>query len=132
MRWLVVCASAPDANAPPGTAHAHPPGPGFPLQAPSVYTTVVTDSASHSCRRPPENGRSPTVHVEKRRLALPARHHGCEGTHTRDAHPYDARTRTPMSNADHFVSQLPDSDPGETGEWLDSLDAVVDSKGRMR
>jgi pyruvate dehydrogenase E1 component len=37
-----------------------------------------------------------------------------------------------MSNADHFVGQLPDSDPGETAEWLDSLDAVVDSKGRMR
>jgi hypothetical protein len=40
IRWFVVRASAPDANAPSGTAQAHPPGPGFPLQAPSVYTTV--------------------------------------------------------------------------------------------
>ena len=33
-----------------------------------------------------------------------------------------------MSNIDQFVSQLPDSDPGETAEWLDSLDAVVDTQ----
>jgi pyruvate dehydrogenase E1 component len=37
-----------------------------------------------------------------------------------------------MSNLDQFVSQLPDPDPGETAEWLDSLDAVVDAQGRMR
>jgi pyruvate dehydrogenase E1 component len=37
-----------------------------------------------------------------------------------------------MSNIDQFVSQIPDSDPGETAEWLDSLDAVVDSRGKMR
>ena len=36
MRWLVVWASAPDPKAPPGTAQAQPPGPGFPLHAPSV------------------------------------------------------------------------------------------------
>ena len=36
MRWLVVCPSHPEANAPPGTAQAQPPGPGFPLHAPSV------------------------------------------------------------------------------------------------
>src|SRR5439155_18501219 len=40
MRWLVERASAPLANRPPGTAQAQPPGPGFPRQAPSVYTTV--------------------------------------------------------------------------------------------
>ncbi len=40
MRWLVVWASWPRAQAPPGTAQAHPPGPGFPEQAPSVYTIV--------------------------------------------------------------------------------------------
>ena len=33
---------------------------------------------------------------------------------------------------DGFVNQLPDSDPGETQEWLDSLDAVVDVHGRTR
>ena len=33
---------------------------------------------------------------------------------------------------DGFVHQLPDIDPGETQEWLDSLDAVVDANGRSR
>src|SRR5450759_2120772 len=33
---------------------------------------------------------------------------------------------------DGFVHQLPDIDPSETGEWLDSLNAVIDSRGRAR
>jgi pyruvate dehydrogenase E1 component len=33
---------------------------------------------------------------------------------------------------DGFVNQLPDSDPGETAEWLDSLDAVIDIHGKPR
>jgi pyruvate dehydrogenase E1 component len=33
---------------------------------------------------------------------------------------------------DGFVHQLPDIDPAETQEWLDSLDAVVGSHGRSR
>ena len=33
---------------------------------------------------------------------------------------------------DGFVHQLPDVDPAETGEWLDSLDAVIDAGGRSR
>ena len=33
---------------------------------------------------------------------------------------------------DGFVNQLPDSDPGETTEWLDSLDAVIDTHGKPR
>jgi pyruvate dehydrogenase E1 component len=33
---------------------------------------------------------------------------------------------------DQFVHQLPDTDPAETGEWLDSLDAVIDAKGTTR
>src|ERR1700694_4845550 len=33
---------------------------------------------------------------------------------------------------DGFVHQLPDIDPGETAEWLDSLDAVIDGRGRSR
>src|SRR5437764_14597889 len=36
MRWLVLLLSAPFAHRPPGMAHAHPPGPRFPRQAPSV------------------------------------------------------------------------------------------------
>jgi pyruvate dehydrogenase E1 component len=33
---------------------------------------------------------------------------------------------------DGFVHSLPDTDPGETREWLDSLDAVVDAHGTTR
>ncbi|WP_334145084.1 pyruvate dehydrogenase (acetyl-transferring), homodimeric type [Rhabdothermincola sp.] len=33
---------------------------------------------------------------------------------------------------DQFVHQLPDTDPGETQEWLESLDAVIDAKGKTR
>jgi pyruvate dehydrogenase E1 component len=33
---------------------------------------------------------------------------------------------------DGHVHQLPDIDPVETGEWLDSLDAVVDTHGKTR
>jgi pyruvate dehydrogenase E1 component len=33
---------------------------------------------------------------------------------------------------DGFVHQLPDIDPTETEEWLDSLDAVVDTHGKSR
>src|SRR4051794_10310631 len=33
---------------------------------------------------------------------------------------------------DGFVNQLPDTDPDETLEWLDSLDAVIDVHGKTR
>ncbi len=33
---------------------------------------------------------------------------------------------------DGFVHQLPDTDPDETIEWLDSLDAVIDGRGKSR
>jgi pyruvate dehydrogenase E1 component len=33
---------------------------------------------------------------------------------------------------DGFVNQLPDIDPLETREWLDSLDAVIDQHGKTR
>jgi len=33
---------------------------------------------------------------------------------------------------DGFVNQLPDIDPEETREWLDSLDAVIDARGKTR
>ncbi|WP_131767178.1 pyruvate dehydrogenase (acetyl-transferring), homodimeric type [Candidatus Protofrankia californiensis] len=33
---------------------------------------------------------------------------------------------------DGLPSQLPDIDPSETGEWLESLDAVIDEQGRGR
>jgi pyruvate dehydrogenase E1 component len=35
-------------------------------------------------------------------------------------------------NLDQFASQIPDGDPGETAEWLDSLDAVVGTSGKTR
>ncbi len=34
--------------------------------------------------------------------------------------------------SDGLPSQLPDVDPGETAEWLESLDAVLDAAGRTR
>ena len=34
--------------------------------------------------------------------------------------------------SDGLPSQLPDVDPDETTEWLDSLDAVIDGAGRGR
>ena len=33
---------------------------------------------------------------------------------------------------DGFAHQLPDTDPSETQEWLDSLDAIVDAHGKVR
>ena len=33
---------------------------------------------------------------------------------------------------DGFVQQVPDIDPAETEEWVDSLDAVVDAQGKNR
>lgn len=35
-------------------------------------------------------------------------------------------------NPDDFVTQIPDTDPEETREWLDSLDAVTDISGKNR
>jgi hypothetical protein len=34
--------------------------------------------------------------------------------------------------SDGLPSQLPDIDPAETAEWLESLDAIVDVQGRQR
>ncbi|MEZ5257525.1 MAG: hypothetical protein R2705_11705 [Ilumatobacteraceae bacterium] len=33
---------------------------------------------------------------------------------------------------DGFVHQLPDTDPAETQEWLDSLAAVIETHGKTR
>jgi pyruvate dehydrogenase E1 component len=33
---------------------------------------------------------------------------------------------------DEYVHQLPDTDPTETQEWMDSLDAVASEKGSVR
>ena len=33
---------------------------------------------------------------------------------------------------DGYVTQLPDTDPGETQEWLESFDAAIDADGRQR
>jgi len=38
----------------------------------------------------------------------------------------------PAIISDGLPSQLPDIDPAETAEWLESLDAVVDNAGRNR
>src|ERR671928_927758 len=33
---------------------------------------------------------------------------------------------------DGFAQQLPDIDPAETAEWVDSLDSVIESRGKGR
>jgi pyruvate dehydrogenase E1 component len=38
----------------------------------------------------------------------------------------------PAITADGLPSQLPDIDPDETGDWLDSLDGLLEDKGRNR
>ena len=43
-----------------------------------------------------------------------------------------APTERPAILADGLPSQLPDIDPSETAEWLESLDAVVEHAGRNR
>jgi len=43
-----------------------------------------------------------------------------------------ADPRPPGTFIDGFVHQLPDTDPRETQEWLDSLDAVVGAAGEAR
>lgn len=43
----------------------------------------------------------------------------------------NSRERLPVIS-DGLPSQLPDIDPGETSEWLESLDAVIDNAGRQR
>ncbi|HDL49384.1 MAG TPA: hypothetical protein ENH33_05430, partial [Actinobacteria bacterium] len=35
-------------------------------------------------------------------------------------------------NIDRFVQQLPDTDPTETQEWLDSLDQLIAVEGKTR
>ena len=40
MRWFVVADAGPQAKRPSGDTHAQPPGPGFPLHAPSLKTTA--------------------------------------------------------------------------------------------
>jgi len=44
-------------------------------------------------------------------------------------------SRATITNADEgdpYVAQTPDQDPGESREWLDSLDYVLSSKGPER
>ncbi|MET1008218.1 MAG: hypothetical protein ABWX96_21900, partial [Propionibacteriaceae bacterium] len=38
----------------------------------------------------------------------------------------------PAITAEGLPSQLPDIDPEETSEWLESLDGVLDEKGKNR
>ena len=84
------------------TAHAQPPGPGFPEHAPSVYTMIRSAACTDRSYR---------------RVGGRERVTSCE---------------TVGMIFDGYVHQLPDTDPGETQEWLDSLDAVIDVHGKTR
>ncbi|HEX4429218.1 MAG TPA: pyruvate dehydrogenase (acetyl-transferring), homodimeric type [Frankiaceae bacterium] len=46
--------------------------------------------------------------------------------------PQDGRSSRYSVITDGLPSQLPDIDPGETREWIESLDAVIDGEGRGR
>src|SRR5205085_7095647 len=92
MRWFVEGFSHPDAHGPSTSAHAQPPGPGFPLHAPSVYTVFTRPG-----NLPPSSGR------------------------TMDQVIFDG-----------FSHQLPDTDPSETAEWIDSFDDIVETHGKTR
>ena len=90
---------------PSGTAHAHPPGPGFPRHAPSVYTIDrVTVGGHGKCVTGATSGRGAPP--------LPVPWEQC------------CSTGSPTS--------FPTSTPGETEEWLDSFDDIVDAHGRTR
>ena len=111
MRWLVVCSAWPLSYSLSETAQAQPPGPGLPMQAPSVKTTVV--------------GR---LLEQGHRASLPA---------AAPARVTSGRTDLPGRETvgviiDGFSHQVPDIDPQETAEWLDSFDAVVEAEGRPR
>src|SRR3954453_3787928 len=65
----------------------------------------------------------------------------CRAATSRTAHPRTTPTRRTLVTSSQerpaliyngLPSQLPDIDPGETAEWLESLDAVVDNAGRNR
>ena len=106
IRWLVVVASPPAADGMPSgaTAHAHPPGPGFPGARP---VGVHGDRRARLVPRP----------ASYRRVGGRVCAGSCE---------------TGGMIFDGYVHQLPDTDPGETQEWLDSLDAVIDVHGKTR
>ena len=48
-----------------------------------------------------------------------------------DHTPADATPRRPVIS-DGLPSQLPDTDPEETGEWVESLDGVIEAGGTKR
>src|SRR5579875_2377344 len=108
MRWLVVWSAAPDCQAPPGMAQAHPPGPGLPRQAPSVKRVVAVVGSGASAGTTP---------------ACPA---------TRMARDGEKSAKIRVVIFDGFSHQLPDIDEQETSEWVDSFDAVLDVHGKTR
>src|SRR5262245_42556243 len=69
---------------------------------------------------------------QDRNPVLTVRNH--EGTHVADQMRADqkrADQKRPVIS-DGLPSQLPDIDPDETGEWIESLDGVIDERGRRR
>src|SRR4051794_5061972 len=105
MRLLVVSNSPPLPWCVGDDAHAQPPGPGFPLHAPSVKTRSGADS-----------GIGPAWQVPIGELRVMMSRSGANRT----LQGHDG----PMALDDDFVDQLYDTDPDETKEWLDSFDAV--------
>ena len=141
MRWLVVWASAPAGEAPAG----HRPRPAARVRGsrsrhrrcrrPSSPRQRVTGPRDHErgpghrlfIHNPPVTG--PVTASWKRPTADRREHHAARSAReTRTARHERHRIRSSTASS----SQLPDTDPGETAEWLDSLDAVVDAHGKTR
>ena len=81
-------------------------GPGIAAAVAKLLDAALTAGDPHRCR----DRRRPRAVV-----TCTATHHG-------------SATRGGRVFIDGFVHQLPDIDPQETGEWLDSLDAVIDDR----
>src|SRR3954465_2949507 len=75
------------------------------------------DRRSEGCRRRlPATRRKPSRNLVREALGLP----------------FTVRKRSPQMYLDEFKHQLPDIDAGETDDWIESLDQVIDQEGEVR
>ena len=135
MRWLVVWASAPRGE----RATGHGPRPPARAGVPAARTVgvghrrhlrSVAQVGEHAGRPPTVTDCSPQYPPV---TGAATASWTSTGPRTDTAPDPTRRTaRGPDAIIDEFVRQLPDIDPGETEEWLDSLDAVVDARGKTR
>src|ERR671916_1840710 len=131
MRWLVVRRSAPLAYAPPGSAHAQPPGPGLPRHAPSVNTTAAGDDDTSggagvaSGNSSADGGRSPD-----RDRPLPAGPAGRPAAARPDERAEDGRALAPRpAEDDRPLAPRPAEDGRRAGGRSDEDELAGDTAG---